>query len=166
MIKELALADLRIDGNTQQREIDDTVVLRYKALLGDGVKLPPVEVIYDGKDYFLWEGFHRIHATRKLGKTSITANVEEGTKRDAQWNSFSANAKHGFPRQPGTVKAMLLDKIFPKKVQYRLPPAKRLDVGVDVHHFKPLNYWQIKGIMADKGFVPADQHGAGKTSHY
>lgn len=44
-------------------------------------------------------------------------------------------------------------------IQYRLPPAKRLDVGVDVHNFKPLTYAQIKAIMATKGFQPVDQHG-------
>jgi len=44
-------------------------------------------------------------------------------------------------------------------VQYRLPPAKRLDVGMDCHNFKPLTYWEIKGLMAAKGFQPVDQHG-------
>lgn len=49
-------------------------------------------------------------------------------------------------------------------VQYRLPPAKRLDVGVDCHNFTPLNYWEIKGLMADRGFQPVDQHGTSEDT--
>lgn len=39
-----------------------------------------------------------------------------------------------------------------------LPPAKRLDVGVDVHNFRPITYEQIKAIMDTKGSVPVDHH--------
>lgn len=113
MQKELALNDIRINGGTQQRPIDDAVVLRYKALLLDGAQFPPVEVMFDGKDYWLVDGFHRYWSHGKAGKKYISAIVTEGTKRDAVWKSFSANAKHGLPRQPGTVKDMLFDKIFP-----------------------------------------------------
>lgn len=115
MSKQIALADIRIDGGTQQRPVEDAVVLKYKALMEDGVEFPPISVVHDGKDYFLFDGFHRYHAASKLKKTSILANVDEGTKRDAIWFSFNANAKHGFPRQPGTVKEMLLKRIFPDK---------------------------------------------------
>ncbi len=115
MEKQLALKDIRTDGGTQQRDVDDDVVARYKALMQDGKKFPPISVVHDGKDYWLWDGFHRYHAERKNGKNYIQANITEGTKREAMFFSFAANEKHGFPRQSGTVKAMLLDKIFPDK---------------------------------------------------
>ncbi len=113
MEKTLSLKLIRTDGGTQQRPIDDDILKRYMGLMKDGFEFPPVSVILDGKDYWLWDGFHRYHALRKLGKTSINASVEKGERREAIWFSFQANQKHGFPRQPGTVKEMLLKKIFP-----------------------------------------------------
>lgn len=114
MKKDLALADIRIDGGTQQRKSDDAYVLRYQTLIAENPEaFPPVDILFDGKDYWLWDGFHRYHAYRKLGKNYIPASIEDGTKREAIFASFSANKDHGFPRQPGTVKAMLIEKIFP-----------------------------------------------------
>ncbi len=116
MAKDLALADIRIDGGTQQRPIDDGVVSRYMALIRAGDDFPknnPVDVVFDGKDHWLWDGFHRYHAYRKLGKNYIAASIDEGTQRDAIRCSFTANRDHGFPRQKGSIEAMLIDKIFP-----------------------------------------------------
>ncbi len=36
--------------------------------------------------------------------------------------------------------------------------AKRLDVGVDCHEFKPISFDRIKRIMARKTFKPVDHH--------
>lgn len=108
MQKDLALADIRIDGGTQSRPIDDDVVSRYKALIEDGAKFPPVDVVSDGGDFWLWNGFHRYHAYRKLDKKYIPASIETGTKRDATFFSFHANHDHGFPRQPGTAGKIIL----------------------------------------------------------
>ena len=99
MIKQIAIPDIRTDGGTQQRPIDENVVKRYKALYQDGVKFPPVDIIYDGKDYWLWDGFHRFHAQRQLGKKIIETSIEDGSRRDAVWFSFHANHDSGFPRQ-------------------------------------------------------------------
>lgn len=108
MLKDLAIKDIRVDGGTQQRPVEDDVLSRYVALIKDGVEFPPVDVINDGKDDWMWNGFHRWHAYRKLGKKYIPANVESGTKRDAIWLSFHANHDHGLPRQPGTAKKIIL----------------------------------------------------------
>jgi hypothetical protein len=71
----------------------------------------PVEIITDGKSNFLWDGFHRYFAAKKLGKKYIEANVINGTQRDAVWLSFSANKENAFPRQPGTAKE-IVEKIL------------------------------------------------------
>lgn len=127
MTKKIAIKDVRIDGGTQQRPIDDEVISRYRGLLQDGIKFPPIEVMFDGKNYWLVDGYHRWHSYRKAGKNTIQANVTEGTKRAAQWESFSANSKHGLPRQKGTVKAMLIEKIFPDPEWSRLSDADIAD---------------------------------------
>lgn len=108
MKKLLPLELIAIDGGTQQRDIDDTVVARYAALIKEGYTFPPVDVIFDGKRYCIWDGFHRYHAARRAGKEQIECNIENGTQREAIWFSFSANKQHGFPRQEGTGKQIIL----------------------------------------------------------
>jgi hypothetical protein len=107
MKKQLFLKDIRIDGKTQQRPVDDNVVKRYAAMMKDGSVFPPVEIITDGKSNFLWDGAHRYFAHLKLDKKYIEANIKEGTQRDAIYLSFSANKTNAFPRQPGTTKEII-----------------------------------------------------------
>ena len=109
--KSIPIKDICLDGGTQQRAVDDDVMKRYSALMKDGVKFPPVFIITDGKNNFLWDGFHRYFATLRLGKKYIEANVENGTRRDAVYFSFSANKENAFPRQPGTAKG-IIEKIL------------------------------------------------------
>jgi len=111
MSKSLPIKDICLDGKTQQRPVDDKVVAHYAGMMKDGSKYPAVEIITDGESYFLWDGFHRLAAARKLGKKYIEANVVNGTKRDAIFTSFSANKKNAFPRQPGTAKG-IVEKIL------------------------------------------------------
>ncbi|NIP22274.1 MAG: ParB N-terminal domain-containing protein [Phycisphaerae bacterium] len=111
MKKQLFLKDIWIDGKTQQRPVEDKVVARYAALMKDGSVFPPVEIIADGKSNYLWDGYHRVAAARKLGKKYIEANIKEGTQRDAIYLSFSANKTNAFPRQPGTAKG-IIEKIL------------------------------------------------------
>jgi len=107
MIKDIPMADICLDVNLQHREVSDEVVSRYKALIEDGYKLPPIDVVYDGKAYWLWDGYHRYQSHRKLGKKYICANVEEGSKRDAIHYSFNANSIHGVPRPKGTIEKIM-----------------------------------------------------------
>ncbi len=109
--KSIPIKDIRIDGKTQQRSIDDSVVARYAAMVKEGSKFPPVEIITDGKSNFMWDGFHRYFAIKKLGKKYLEANVINGTHRDAIYLSFSANKENAFPRQPGTAKG-IVEKIL------------------------------------------------------
>lgn len=54
----------------------------------------------------------------------VKASVEGGTRREAIWFSFSANCNHGFARQPGTVKEVLIEKIFPDSEWGKLTDAE------------------------------------------
>lgn len=107
MSKSLPIKDICLDGGTQQRAVDDDVMMRYSALMADGVNFPPVEIITDGKSNYLTDGFHRVAAARKLGKKYIEANIANGTRRSAIFASFSANKENAFPRQPGTAKGII-----------------------------------------------------------
>ena len=93
--QKLQLSDLRLDGGTQPRgELNDDRVDQYAEAYKAGQPMPPVSVVYDGHDYWLYDGFHRVSAALAVGLTFIQADVRQGTQEDAQWLSFAANAHH------------------------------------------------------------------------
>ena len=99
MDMKIKLSDIRIDGGTQPREdIDEEIVSDYANAMMDGDSFPDVVVFNDGAKYWLADGFHRYHASKKLGYLEINAEVKSGTKRDAVLYSVSANSKHGLRR--------------------------------------------------------------------
>lgn len=96
---KLKLSKISIDGGTQPREdINEEIVSEYADAMREGDNFPPVVVFNDGVKYWLADGFHRYHASNKLGFLEIEAEVKQGTKRDAILYSVSANSKHGLRR--------------------------------------------------------------------
>jgi hypothetical protein len=95
----IALSDIRIDGGTQSRaSIDQQAVDDYAAAMAAGDKFPPVVVYFDGKTYWLADGFHRYQAYASAKIDAVPADVRQGTQRDAILFSVSANASHGLRR--------------------------------------------------------------------
>jgi hypothetical protein len=95
----LALVQIRTDGGTQPREsINADVVNEYADDMRNGAQFKPVIVFYDGSDYWLADGFHRVAAARQIGAASISAEVHQGSRRDAILYSAGANADHGLRR--------------------------------------------------------------------
>lgn len=111
----LHLDAIRIDGGTQCRaELDDGAVADYAAAIRSGADFPSVVVFFDGKHYWLADGFHRYHAHKHAGAIEINADVRNGTKRDAVLFSVGANAVHGLRRSNAdkrkAVETLLRDK--------------------------------------------------------
>lgn len=97
--KSLEIARLRLDGGTQPRaEVAEATVDSYVEALADGAEFPAVVVFYDGHDYWLADGFHRVAAARKANRDSIAVEIHQGSQRDAILYSVGANATHGLPR--------------------------------------------------------------------
>jgi hypothetical protein len=96
----LSIAAIRLDGGTQPRAgIDQAVVEDYaNDMEANGAEFPPVQVVYDGADYWLWDGFHRLHARKRNSLYTVPAIVRQGTRRDAVLLSVGANATHGSRR--------------------------------------------------------------------
>lgn len=98
-MKNLNVKSIIIDKGTQSRaEIHEDTVTEYAEAMQDGAHFPPVIVFFDGVDYYLADGFHRLHATQRLGRASIQADVRTGTLRDAILHSLGANNSHGLRR--------------------------------------------------------------------
>ena len=75
---QLKLQEIRLDGNTQPRSrVYDETVTNYTEALLDGAKFPPVDVFFDGKHYWLADGFHRYHAHRRNKIATIEATVHK-----------------------------------------------------------------------------------------
>jgi len=112
MIKSIDMRQIRIDGGTQSRkQVYEETVAAYAELLLDGVKMPPVTVFDDGKDFWLADGFHRYHAHNRAVHTSIQCEVIIGTKRDAFIYSRGANAEHGLPRTNEEKRAVIVSML-------------------------------------------------------
>jgi len=109
MLKQLLVESIRIDGKTQSREkINPDAVTEYAEAMnnqmggphstGSGQTWPPLTVFFDGTEYWLADGFHRLLAAQRNGKRNIKAEVIEGTRDDAAWASCAANKTHGIRR--------------------------------------------------------------------
>ena len=93
---------IRVDGGTQPRaELLIEVMEDYAEQMRGGVEFPPITVFFDGKDYWLVDGFHRLGAHQRVRpNAAIEADVIQGTQSEAQWYSLGANKTHGLRRTP------------------------------------------------------------------
>jgi hypothetical protein len=98
-IISLDLEEIRRDGGTQPRAaIDHLTITEYAADMREGASFPPVLLFFDGTDYWLADGFHRLEAAFSIGLKEIAAEVRQGTRRDAVLYSVGANTTHGLRR--------------------------------------------------------------------
>jgi DNA modification methylase len=96
---KLALAKIRTDGGTQPRaSLNAIVVDDYADDMKRGDKFPAIDVFYDGENYWLSRGNHRLAARRQIGARDIEANIHQGTLRDAILFGVGDNASHGLRR--------------------------------------------------------------------
>ena len=99
---QLELSKIRRDGGTQPRTTVDLYrVKEYAEEMQDGATFPPVTVFYDGTNYWLADGFHRVEATMFNSGNTIEVDILQGTLADAQWYSYGVNRTHGFRRSDG-----------------------------------------------------------------
>ncbi len=106
--RRIPISSIRTDGETQHRTaINPDIVEEYAALMRDGVVFPPVRVWWDGRDYWLADGFHRIAAAKRAAFNEIAAEVCDGSLSEAQWDSYSANTSHGVRWTPAETQQVI-----------------------------------------------------------
>src|SRR5690606_34524473 len=87
------------DGGTQSRaSINREVVADYSEVLRSGGVFPPIVVFFDGRSYWLADGFHRYEAYAHIGAYEVPAEIRQGSQRDAVLYSVGANSAHGLRR--------------------------------------------------------------------
>ncbi|MEF8737409.1 MAG: ParB N-terminal domain-containing protein [Candidatus Accumulibacter necessarius] len=93
------LSKLRLDPARGARvELNQDTVNEYSDAMRAGAQFPPVIVFCDDDEFWLADGFHRVHAARLAGRDEICEERRPGTRRDAILFSLSANARHGLRR--------------------------------------------------------------------
>lgn len=112
-IQLMSLKAIKVDHALQSRAKMSTEDQReFSEAMLRGDQFPPVTVFFDGKTYWLADGFHRYAATLKAQLDSIRAEIRQGTKRDAIVFSAGANQKFSIKRTNDDIKKatwMLLD---------------------------------------------------------
>jgi uncharacterized ParB-like nuclease family protein len=99
MNKVMNIGAIVMDERLQSRtEISEDTVTEYTDAVKDGADFPPVLVYFDGVNYYLADGYHRVFAHKRADKVSINCYVVRGTLRDAILHSAGVNANHGMRR--------------------------------------------------------------------
>lgn len=97
--EDLRIDQIRLDGNTQPRvELDEFLIAEYKEAYLAGAVFPPLDVMFDGASYWLYDGFHRRWGAERAGLDSVPCRILQGTREDAQWASYQQNQTHGLRR--------------------------------------------------------------------
>ena len=102
------VAQIVLDEQIQTRPLDEyTVGLYAEAMEQDAEIFPPLKVVQEKNTYWLWDGFHRFAALKRVGKKEFVCEIKQGTKRDAFLLSLGANFRHGKPRDAATLRAII-----------------------------------------------------------
>lgn len=90
------LSQVIADTRCQSRvELNDALVGEYAEAMAAGESFPPLSAVKADDGIYLFDGFHRLYAMRRAGRTSARVELWDGTFRDAVLRAVAANANHG-----------------------------------------------------------------------
>lgn len=97
--KSLPLSAIHADAGLNPREkINFETVSEYSDAMRSGATFPPLVVFFDGKIYWLADGFHRLESAKHTKRAKIDCDVRIGERSDALHFALSANVAHGLRR--------------------------------------------------------------------
>jgi ParB-like chromosome segregation protein Spo0J len=77
-LTKIRISKLRLDFQLPEHLIEEGVG-QYVEILRNGQVLPPIYVRFDGVNYFLQDGFHRVEAAKREGIEEVDAEIAPGT---------------------------------------------------------------------------------------
>jgi hypothetical protein len=166
----LSLDLLRIDGDTQSRlAINEDAVADYCELIqeaGGQWPFPPLDVFFDGSEYFVADGFHRKLGAVRAKRSSVPCNVHEGTATDARIFGMTANDRNGLRMTPADKKHCVawLTNAFPKMTQREIGEKTGLSTRRIKQIVAEFNAESLQGKLAAKVQNPSKGSGKGKTA--
>lgn len=97
--KKLLIDVLDLEADTQSRvALCKETIAEYVAAIKAGVQLPPIDVFFDGADYYIGDGWHRAFAWLEAETANIPVTMHNGSRRDALLFAAGANQGHGLKR--------------------------------------------------------------------
>lgn len=120
------------DGGAQMRvEMSPDIINEYAEAMLNGAVFPPIIIYFDGTDYWPGDGYHRIEAARKIERYNISAEVREGSARDAILCGIGSNATHGLRRTQAdkrrAVENLLTDPEWARWSDRKIAEAAKVD---------------------------------------
>src|SRR5262245_30966554 len=112
-LMQLPLGMIRTDGDTQSRkELNWGAAHDYTEAMRSGDRFPPCKAVFDGKDYWLYGGFHRYEAAEGADIEHLDVEVITGTLEDARWLALAENVEHDLAgvRRTATDKRRVVEK--------------------------------------------------------
>lgn len=163
----IELVKIRTDGGTQSRaEISQETVADYAEAMADPEAVfPPAVVYYDGKDYWLADGFHRLAAWAQIGRVEVPADVRQGTRRDAILHACAANSAHGLRRTNEDKRRAILTLL--EDDEWAAWSDREIARRVRVHHSTVAKYraelMGVTGYLASEPRTYTTKHGTEAT---
>ena len=120
-VTKLSVISIKRDFALQPRAtLHQDWIEEYAMDMATGATFPPPVVFFDGNDYWLADGFHRVFAAEALGLVDMECDIRRGSRRDALLHSVGANAEHGH-RRTNDDKQRAIDIMFADPEWTKLP---------------------------------------------
>lgn len=152
--KRVPVSEISDDTTTQSRTVVRTdVVDEYRESMKRGDVFPDVIIISDGTTGWIVDGWHRVAAARELGGDGhVSATVNRGTLRDAQWHAARSNRTHGMRRSNSDkVRAVMLALGVEPELSLR-----EIAEWCGVSHEMVRQYKTAKDVPQDAGIAVED----------
>jgi len=99
----IPISRIRLDGGTQPRAaLDFSAIEDYSEAMVAGAKFPPVTVFYDGTDYWLADGFHRVKAAYAAEHDMIECEVHQARSKRRSGTASAPIGPMDFGEPPTT----------------------------------------------------------------
>jgi hypothetical protein len=88
MMRHLPVGKIRLDFQPAENLIEETVQT-YVYQLRSGGRFQPLRARFDGTNYFLEDGFHRLEAAKRMGRKRVEVQIRPGTlaQMETKWRN-------------------------------------------------------------------------------
>jgi uncharacterized ParB-like nuclease family protein len=165
-IRYLDLKSITEDHDCQARVHTRPEYAReFSEAMLNGATFPPITVFYDGKHYYIVDGFHRLSAHKQASRVEpafrqIRAEIHEGSKRDAILHAAGTNKEWSIKRTPEDIKRaisfILDDEDGFHWSDSRI--AKHIGVNPTTVGRTRQEYCKNKGLEVPSVFTRSDDH--------
>src|SRR5689334_496026 len=97
-IREIEIRHIDRRRTQSRAELHQATIDEYAELMTSGVSFPEPIVYWEGEEYWLGDGFHRVAAAEKAGREKTECEIRTGGYLDALKHSLQANVTHGLRR--------------------------------------------------------------------